>query len=43
MLYHIFTSLKPQHGFASNIVWMFLGVNPTEIVKIEVPPLFIME
>ena len=35
--------LKPQHGFTSNFVWMFLGWTPTMVVKIGVLPLFFME
>ena len=37
------TSLEPLHGFASNVVWMFLGWTPTEFVKIGVLPQFFME
>ena len=28
------SSLEPLHGFASNLVWMFLGWTPTKFVKI---------
>ena len=30
----LLTSLEPLHGFASNLVWMFLGWTPTKFVKI---------
>ena len=32
--------LGPLHGFASNFVWMFLGLTPTQFVKIGMPSLF---
>ena len=28
------SSLEPLHGFASNLVWMFLGWTPTKFIKI---------
>ena len=28
-------SLEPLHGFASNLVWMFLGRTPTKFFKSE--------
>ena len=37
------TSLEPMHGFASNVVWMFLGWTTTKFVKIGVLTLFFME
>ena len=37
------TSLKPNHRFASNFVWMLLGWTPTKFVKIWVLPLLLWD
>ena len=37
------SSLETLHGFASNVVWVFLCWTPTNFVKIEVLPLLFME
>ena len=37
------SSLKQKHEFASNFVWMFLGLTPTKFAKIGVLPLSSME
>ena len=34
---------KRLHGFASNLVWMFLEWTPTKLLKIGVTPLFKLE
>ena len=34
------SSLEPLQEFASNFVWMFLGLTPTKFVIIRVLPLF---
>ena len=34
------SSLKPMHGFASNLVWMFLDWTPTKFVKLGWYPSF---
>ena len=36
-------SLILIHGFASNFVWMFLGLTPTKLLKSGMLPLFLME
>ena len=37
------SSIEPLHGFASNVVLMFVGWTPTKCVKSGVLPLFFME
>ena len=37
------TSLKPNNGFSSNFVWMFLGWTPTKFLKIWVLPLLLWD
>ena len=45
MYYYILflTSLKPNHRFDSNFVWMFLVWSPTKFVKIWVLPLLLWD
>ena len=45
MYYYILflTSLKPNHIFDSNFVWMFLVWTPTKFVKIWVLPLVLWD
>ena len=45
MYYYILflTSLKPNHRFDSNFVWMFLVWTPTKFVKIWVLPLVLWD
>ena len=45
MYYYILflTSLKPNHIFDSNFVWMFLVLTPTKFVKIWVVPLVLWD